>query len=148
MDKKTVCVQRWAFMMAVLNLGVLLRKSSVVMVISTLQLVPRIYQSTMHGQLPQDEVLTTLHLSGHYARSATTRRSPHHLTFIRSTMHGQLPHDEVLTNLHFSYHDSCAATRLIALVAHHASILAARTVAVLGNTASYKNISNSLISKC
>ena len=88
--------------MAVLNLGVLLRKSSVVMVISTLQLVPRIYQSTMHGQLPQDEVLTTLHLSGHYARSATTRRSPHHLTFIRSTMHGQLPHDEVLTNLHLS----------------------------------------------
>ena len=108
-------------MMAVLNLGVLLRKSSVVMVISTLQLVPRIYQSTMHGQLPQDEVLTTLHLSGHYARPATTRRSPHQLTFIRTlctasyhmrkcslpyiyqgTMHGQLPHDEVLTILHLS----------------------------------------------
>ena len=43
MDKKKVRVQRWAFMLAVLNLGVLLRASSVVMVISTLQLVPHIY---------------------------------------------------------------------------------------------------------
>jgi hypothetical protein len=45
-------------MLAVLNLGVLLRESSVVMVISTLKLVPDIYQGTVHGQLPHDEVLT------------------------------------------------------------------------------------------
>jgi hypothetical protein len=49
--RKTVCVQRWAFMLAVLNLGVRLRESSVVMVISTLQLVPYINQGTVHGQL-------------------------------------------------------------------------------------------------
>jgi hypothetical protein len=45
-------------MLAVLNLGVLLWESSVVMVISTLQLVPDIYQGIVHGQLQRDEVLT------------------------------------------------------------------------------------------
>jgi len=97
-------------MLAVLNLGVLFRETSVVMIKSTLQLVPHIYHGTMHGQLPHDVVLT------------------------------------------FPLSSQLFVTRPIAVAAHHnvavyhPSILGARTVTVLGNTASHKHISNSLIS--
>jgi hypothetical protein len=57
-------------MLAVLNLGVLLRESSVVMVIGALHVVPHIYQGTVHGHLPHDEVLTTSPFPYHESCSA------------------------------------------------------------------------------